>query len=110
MRRDGSELVVEMTVAAVTIKGEPQFSAFVRDITERKRTERQVAEQLAELQRWQRLTLGREDRFQQLKREVNELQSRLNEPPRYPSQTEAGSSTSTSVGDASAVRSSPLQV
>ncbi len=38
-RRDGSGLMIEMTVAAVTINGERQFSAFVRDITERKRTE-----------------------------------------------------------------------
>ena len=45
--------------------------------------------QLEELERWHDATLGREDRVQELKRDVNELGRRLGEPVRYPSQ-EAG--------------------
>lgn len=44
--------------------------------------------QLAELQRLQDVMLGREDRVQELKREVNELCRRAAEPARYPSQEE----------------------
>ena len=44
VRRDGGEIPVELTVAPVTIKGERQFSAFVRDITERKRVEAALRE------------------------------------------------------------------
>jgi PAS domain S-box-containing protein len=61
----------------------------VSDITERKQAEKRIARQLEELQRWQEVMLGREDRVQQLKREVNELCRRMDAAARYPSQ-EAG--------------------
>lgn len=53
------------------------------DTTERKQGEEKLHEQLAELQRWQRVTQGREERVQALKREVNELLRRGGEPERY---------------------------
>ncbi|HUX20459.1 MAG TPA: PAS domain S-box protein, partial [Spirochaetia bacterium] len=64
------------------------FSASVtlRDITEHKKAEESIKEQLAELQRWQDVTLDREDRMQALKREVNELCRQKGESERYPSQ------------------------
>ena len=52
----------------------------------RTQAEAQVRGQLAELVRWQDVMLGREDRVQQLKREVNDLCRRAGEAPRYPSQ------------------------
>ena len=60
------------------------------DITERKGAEKAIASQLLELQRWQDVMLGHEDRVQSLKREVNELCRRAGMSVRYPSQ-EAGS-------------------
>jgi PAS domain S-box-containing protein len=65
----------------------------IQDITERKRTEEQIKSQLEELQRWQDVMLGREDRVQELKREINELCRRIGETARYPSQ-KAGSADS----------------
>ena len=56
---------------------------------ERKHAEDEIKRQLEELQRWQDVMLGREDRVQELKCEVNELCRRLGERARYPSQ-EAG--------------------
>ena len=56
-----------------------------RDITERKRAEAQLNEQLDELRRWHKATLGRETRILDLKREVNELLAQVGKPPRYPS-------------------------
>jgi hypothetical protein len=58
----------------------------IRDITERKRAEEQIRSQLEELQRWQEVMLDREDRVQELKREVNQLCNRMGETARYPSQ------------------------
>ena len=55
------------------------------DITSRRRAEEQVARQLDELRRWQTVTLGREGRIAELKREVNALASRLGQPPPYES-------------------------
>ena len=59
-----------------------------RDITERKRAEQKIHEQLDELLRWQEMTLGREGRVLELKREVNELRQRLGEPALYANQTQ----------------------
>ena len=39
MRRDGSRLMVELRIRALDIDGEPLFSAFLHDITERKEAE-----------------------------------------------------------------------
>ncbi len=52
---------------------------------ERNLAEQKVQAQLRELRRWQSVTLGREDRVQALKREVNALLCEAGQPPRYPS-------------------------
>jgi|WetSurMetagenome_2_1015567.scaffolds.fasta_scaffold03790_5 PAS domain-containing protein len=54
-----------------------------RDITESHRAETAIREQLNELHRWYEVTLDRENRVLELKKEVNELLSRLGEPARY---------------------------
>lgn len=56
------------------------------DITKRKHAEEEILRQMKELKRWHDVTLDREDRVQELKREVNELLIQLNKPIRYPSQ------------------------
>ena len=55
------------------------------DITDRKKSEEMMAQQLDELRRWQAVTLGRENRIGELKREVNALAHRLGQPPPYES-------------------------
>lgn len=57
-----------------------------QDISERKQKELEIRQQLEELKRWHNITLGRESRIMEIKREVNDLCKRLGEPPRYPSQ------------------------
>jgi len=57
----------------------------VQDITECKRAEEKIKSQLEELQRWHDVMLDREDRVQEIKREVNELLAKAGQPPRYPS-------------------------
>ena len=61
-------------------------SGVAQDITERERAEEKNKGQLKELERWQDVMLGREDRVQELKREVNELCRRAGETARYSSQ------------------------
>jgi hypothetical protein len=59
------------------------------DITERKRAEQTVREQLNELLRWHHLMLAREGRVQEMKAEVNELLAQQGSPARYPSQVKS---------------------
>ena len=53
------------------------------DITERRQAEHRLAEQLAELRRWHRITLGRDTRVVELKQEINSLLAERRRPPRY---------------------------
>ena len=55
----------------------------VDDITERKQAEEQVRVQVDELLRWQKVTVGREQRVQQLKEEINRLLVAQGQPPRF---------------------------
>ncbi len=54
-----------------------------RDVTLRKRAELALREQLNELTRWQKVVLGREERIQALKSEINELLAEQDRPIRY---------------------------
>lgn len=74
-----------MTGRRMFIQGRPALIGIGIDITERKWAEEQVAQQLDELRRWQTVTLGREGRVAELKREVNAFAVRLGQPPPYPS-------------------------
>ena len=59
------------------------FVALKEDITDLKRIQAELQDQLTELRRWHEVTLGREGRILDLKGEVNALLARLGEPPRY---------------------------
>jgi len=56
-----------------------------QDITERKRAEKDILEQMDELRRWYEVTLDREGRVLELKQEVNELLIKYGEALRYQS-------------------------
>ncbi len=60
----------------------------IRDITEKKKAEKALREQLEELQRWHDVMLGREGRVLELKEEVNALLIQAGLPARYPKLTE----------------------
>jgi len=57
--------------------------AFVLDITERKRAENELARKMAELERFQALTVDRELRMIALKKEVNALFRQAGKPEKY---------------------------
>ncbi len=90
VKKDGTTFWGHLaTTAMQNADNAPVTRIVLNDITERKRTEEKVRSQLDELQRWQDVMLGREDRVQELKREVNELCRRTGETARYPSQEAA---------------------
>ena len=75
-----------MTGRQLVVAGHSYLVGIGIDITTHKEADAKLNEQLDELRRWQVVTLGRENRVQELKREVNEACRRLGEPVRYTSQ------------------------
>lgn len=61
-----------------------RFAIFSRDITAARQAEAKLREQMEELQRWYNVTLGREERVLELKKEVNDLLVQAGQPLRYP--------------------------
>ena len=59
-----------------------------QDITQRKNSEAKINEQLEELRRWYAVTLGREERILELKKEINQILADSGLPPRYNSVNE----------------------
>jgi PAS domain S-box-containing protein len=56
---------------------------FAIDITERKRGEEKLHENIAELERFSKLAVGREERMIELKSEINEMLQGLGQPEKY---------------------------
>lgn len=80
--RKGEE-VSFITARDIPVPGTPLVISTVWDVTDRKRAEEQLEQQLDELRRWQEVTVRREERIAELKHEVNELAKRLGEKERY---------------------------
>jgi len=87
--KDGAERTVLATATPLASSLNELHVVTLYDITERKKTESQLHEQLDELHRWQKTMLGREDRIIKMKHEVNELLAQSGQPPRYTEQLPA---------------------
>jgi PAS domain S-box-containing protein len=83
-RRDGSFFEAEISTATFQTPQGLRASIVIRDVTARKQAEARLHEHIDELRRWHGVTLGREARVMELKREINELLEKTGEPPRYP--------------------------
>jgi two-component system CheB/CheR fusion protein len=81
----GSGSVMPLQDKAGALRG---FVKIIRDLTESKRTQEALREQMDELRRFNDAAVGRETRMIELKKEINELSSRLGEAPRYKLESE----------------------
>lgn len=77
--KGGSEILVSLSVVLLhDAKGFITGTLVIgRDITERKRYEEELKKKVDELEKWHRLTIDREVRMTQLKKKVQELESKL---------------------------------
>lgn len=82
-RKDGETIPVEITQTHFPARDRAVLLAYVRDISERKRAEDRIQHTMQELERFNRLMVGREMRVLELKREVNDLARALGQPPVY---------------------------
>lgn len=85
----GETIASTMWVRIAVVPTGGDIAVLAQDITEHKVTEEHIRIQLDELRRWKDVTVGREDRVQELKREVNELSRRAGQAARYPSEEAA---------------------
>ena len=83
-RKDGSSFYVSYTSVPIRT-GDAIVGGVVvfRDITERKKAEAELKEHVADLERFNRLVIGREERMIQLKEEINGLTEKLGGEKKY---------------------------
>jgi PAS domain S-box-containing protein len=80
IRKDGRIIPVELRKYLVRGDAKPMgLWSFVRDITERKRSEDEVSEKIKILEKYKNLTIGRELRIIELKEKVKKLEKKLEE-------------------------------
>ena len=74
-----------LSATIIEVNKEKILLSIIQDITKRKLAEEEIQKQLEELQRWHKVTIGREGRVIELKREVNELLKKIGETVKYES-------------------------
>lgn len=82
-RKNGTTYPVEVHLQLLDIDGDKLFAAIILDITGRKRSEDQVRQKMDELIRFQNLTVGRELKMIELKKEINALLKQMGKEEKY---------------------------
>ncbi len=81
--KDGKEFPAELSLSAVKLKGRWNAIGLMRDITERKAVEEEIKEKADELEKFNRLAVGRELKMIELKKEINALLEESGKEPGY---------------------------
>lgn len=82
LRKNNSTFPVEVTATFLRFAEREYIFAFVSDITRRKQAEEEIKE-LETFEQFSKLAVGREKIMIELKKEINELLRRLDEPEKY---------------------------
>jgi PAS domain S-box-containing protein len=84
-RRDGSTFVSRglATIVCDEKGGQIGYQSANLDVTAQRQMEKELTQRLAELERFNRLAVGRELRMVELKRQVNQLSEQLGKEPPY---------------------------
>jgi len=90
LRMDGEQrlLSVWVKVDYDDLQKPSRLFGTLQDITETHQMQHDLQARLEELTRWQGVMLGREERIQELKWEINQILSDEGKPARYPSQAD----------------------
>ncbi|MHB9045371.1 MAG: c-type heme family protein [Pirellulales bacterium] len=82
-RLDGTVFDAEVCLNTLHFQGRKVLQAVIRDITSRRRMEENVRRTMQELERFNRLAVGREQKMIELKNEVNQLLCSLGREEKY---------------------------
>lgn len=83
LKKDGHEFHIDLSLAVWTIDEQQFYTMIIRDITKYKQAERILKQHNNELEQFNKMATGRELRMIELKKEINALCLRLDEPQRY---------------------------
>ncbi len=75
LKKDGSTFPMALTIADVSQEGEKLLIAAIRDVTDEKGLKADLERRVEELERFQRVTVGREKRIIELKEKIKELET-----------------------------------
>ncbi len=81
--KDGTEFPVELSLSAVNLKGRWNATGLIRDIAERKAAEGELKKRADELEKFNKLAVGRELKMIELKKEINALLGESGKEPGY---------------------------
>ncbi len=79
VRKDGTEVSVELSLAAVKRKDVWCGIGIVRDVTKRIEMEKELTQKIDDLERMNRIMVGRELRMEELRKEIVRLRKRIDE-------------------------------
>jgi PAS domain S-box-containing protein len=79
----GEEIPILKTVTPIVLGGKKHLLESFADITERKRAEEELQQNLEELERFSQLTVGREKKMIELKEEINDLMQQMGKENKY---------------------------
>ena len=79
----GKEIKVLKTVVSVRLGGKPHLIESFVDLTERKKVEAQLTQHVEDLERFNHLTITREERMIELKSEINHLLVKMGKTEKY---------------------------
>ncbi|MBI5902199.1 MAG: PAS domain S-box protein [Deltaproteobacteria bacterium] len=75
LRKDGLKFPVELSLSAEKLDGSWMFIGVIRDMTIRRRLENELEQRLTEMERMNKVMVGRELKMEELRQEVRRLRS-----------------------------------
>lgn len=79
LRKGGEEFPIELSISALNMHGVWNSVGIIRDITERKRLEDDLKDKLQDLERMNKLMVGRELKMEELRAQIRELRKKTGE-------------------------------